>query len=368
MMSESCCEGGPFLSPPEAQSEPWVAGCLDHPRGNVLQVKTAWSRTDGLGHFRARTTSFRMRYRVEPGLYAVGRPNAESPVMVTANYKLSFDCLRRELTGLDAWLLVIDTDGINVWCAAGKGTFSTVEVVNRIRSVGLDQIVSHRRIILPQLGAPGVHAHIIQEATGFRVYFGPVLARDIQAYVNAGFKATTKMRAVRFPLISRLILTPMELNPAFKKLFVPTLVLLAFFGLQKQGILFQDLISPGLPFLFLGLISVLIGALLVPLLLPYTPFRSFALKGLLLSAVLYALGFPLISHALNHNPWLLAAAYLLFPALSSYLALNFTGATTFTNISGVKKELRITIPIYITVAALSGVLIIIYKLTTWGIL
>jgi phosphoglycerol transferase MdoB-like AlkP superfamily enzyme len=176
------------------------------------------------------------------------------------------------------------------------------------------------------------------------------------------------MRAVRFPLISRLILTPMELNPAFKKLFVPTLVLLAFFGLQKQGILFQDLISPGLPFLFLGLISVLIGALLVPLLLPYTPFRSFALKGLLLSAVLYALGFPLISHALNHNPWLLAAAYLLFPALSSYLALNFTGATTFTNISGVKKELRITIPIYITVAALSGVLIIIYKLTTWGIL
>jgi len=368
-MTETCCgEGTSFLSPQASQNEAWAADCFDHPRGKVIQVKTEWSRADHFGHIRARATSFRMRYRIEPGLYAVGRPDAESPVMVSANYKLSFDCLRRQLTGLDAWLLVIDTDGINVWCAAGKGTFGTVEIVTRIRSVELGTIVSHRRIILPQLGAPGVHAHIIQESTDFRVFFGPVRARDIKAYIQAGFQATPEMRTVRFPLLSRLILAPMELNPAFKKLFFPSLVLLAFFGLQKQGILFQDLIFPGLSFLFLELISVLIGALLVPLLLPYTPVRSFALKGLLLSAVLFALGFPMISPALHHNPWLLAAAYLLFPALSSYLALNFTGATTFTNISGVKKELRISIPIYITAAAVSAVLIIFYKLTTWGVL
>jgi len=368
-MTETCCgEGTPFLSPQASQNEAWVAGCFDHPRGKVIQVKTEWSRADRMGRFRARTTSFRMRYRIEPGLYAVGRPDPESPVMVTANYKLSFDCLRRELNGLDAWLLVIDTDGINVWCAAGKGTFGTVEIIKRIRSVELGKIVSHRRIILPQLGAPGVHAHIIQEATGFRVFFGPVQARDIKAYLQGGFQATHEMRTVRFPLLSRLILTLMELNPAFKKLFVPSLVLLAFFGLQKQGILFQDVWSPGLPFLFLGLLSVHIGAFLVPLFLPYIPFRSFALKGLLLSAVLFALGFPIISPALHHNLWLLSAAYLLFPALSSYLALNFTGATTFTNISGVKKELRISIPIYITAAAASTVLIIFYKLTTWGML
>ncbi len=368
MTTESCCGGAPFLSPPEAQSEPWVADCLDHPQGKVLQVKTEWSRADRIGRFRARTTSLRMRYRIEPGLYAVGRPHAESPVMVTANYKLSFDSLRRELAGLNAWILVIDTDGINVWCAAGKGTFGTVEIVKRIRSVELGKIVSHRRIILPQLGAPGVHAHIIQESTDFRVFFGPVRARDIKAYIQAGFQATPEMRAVRFPLLSRLILTPMELNPAFKKLFVPSLVLLAFFGLQRQGILFQDLIFLGLPFLFLGLVSVLIGALLVPLFLPYIPFRSFALKGLLFSTIMFALGFPLIYPALHHNPWLLAAAYLLFPALSSYLALNLTGATTFTNISGVKKELRISIPIYIAAVSISGVLLILYKLTTWGML
>jgi hypothetical protein len=309
-----------------------------------------------------------MRYRIEPGLYAVGRPHADSPVLVSANYKLSFDSLRRELAGLDAWLLVVDTDGINVWCAAGKGTFSTVEIVNRIRSLELDKIVTHRRIILPQLGAPGVHAHIIQETTGFRVYFGPVQARDIKAFLQAGLKATPKMRTVRLPLLSRLVLTPMELNPAFMKLWVPSLILLALFGLQKQGILFQNVWSPGLPFLFLGLISVLTGALIVPLLLPYIPFRSFALKGLLFSTIIFVLGFPWIASYLQHNPWLLAAAYLLFPALSSYLALNFTGATTFTNISGVKKELRISIPIYIAAAAVSGILLIVYKLTAWRVL
>jgi CO dehydrogenase/acetyl-CoA synthase gamma subunit (corrinoid Fe-S protein) len=76
----------------------------------------------------------RHRYRIEPGLYAVGTPGSDSPVLVTANYKMSFDALRRELGGLDAWILVLETDGINVWCAAGKGTFGTEEVPPPARS------------------------------------------------------------------------------------------------------------------------------------------------------------------------------------------------------------------------------------------
>ena len=50
-----------------------------------------------------------MRYSVAPGLYAVGAPDRESDVLVTANYKLSFDTLRRELKGFNAWVLVLDT-------------------------------------------------------------------------------------------------------------------------------------------------------------------------------------------------------------------------------------------------------------------
>ena len=93
---------------------------------------------------------------MEPGLYALGAPAPDSPVFVSANYTLSFDALRSALRGIDGYLLVLDTKGINVWCAAGKGTFGTDELVARIEATRLAEVVRHRRLILPQLGAPGV--------------------------------------------------------------------------------------------------------------------------------------------------------------------------------------------------------------------
>jgi CO dehydrogenase/acetyl-CoA synthase gamma subunit (corrinoid Fe-S protein) len=107
-----------------------------------------------------------MRYTVEPGIYAIGEPTAESPVFVSANYRLSFNRLRSGLAGRDGWILVLDTKGINVWCAAGKGTFGTEELVNRIETVGLGGIVAHRKLIVPQLGAPGISAHEVKQQSG----------------------------------------------------------------------------------------------------------------------------------------------------------------------------------------------------------
>ncbi len=63
---------------------------------------------------------------------------------------------------------------MNVWCAAGKGTFGTKELVNRIRLASLDKIVDHKRIILPQLGAVGVAAYQVKESSGYTVIYGPV--------------------------------------------------------------------------------------------------------------------------------------------------------------------------------------------------
>ena len=111
-----------------------------------------------------------MRYRVDPGLYSLGSPTAEAKVFVTANYKLSFDHLRKGLNGLDAWILVLDTKGINVWCAAGKGTFGTDELVRRIGSEKLTEKVSHKNLIVPQLGAPGLL--VTNELGDIRLYGG----------------------------------------------------------------------------------------------------------------------------------------------------------------------------------------------------
>jgi hypothetical protein len=273
------------------------------------------------------------------------------------------------LKGQNAWVLVLDTKGINVWCAAGKGTFGTDELIRLISITKLDRIVDHRRIIVPQLGAPGISAHKVKKASGFKVCYGPVRAEDIGAYIAAGYEATREMRTVTFPLIDRLILTPLEINPAMKK-YYPwyALMILAVFGLQPGGIVFRDALGGGLPFLVLGLVSVLAGALLTPVLLPFIPFRSFAVKGWIIGILSIFLSTKFIAMIGHLNTVLLSFAYLFFPLASSYIALQFTGATTFTGMSGVKKELKISIPLYILGIVVSLILLLFYKLDEWRLI
>ena len=113
---------------------------MDTPAGFVPRVRTRLSFRDRAGTVSTRIGIGRYNYKVVPGLYGVGNPGADSPVLVTANYKLTFDALRKELGGIDAWILVADTRGINVWCAAGKGLFSTDEVVRRVKASRLTDV------------------------------------------------------------------------------------------------------------------------------------------------------------------------------------------------------------------------------------
>jgi hypothetical protein len=125
-----CCGGGGALSAyPGKQS--WVIGEQSTSAGSVPKIATQLTQSDRLGHWKVRWGIGRMRYAIAPGLYAVGNPSPDSPVFVSANFKMSFDLLRAELEGLAGWILVLDTKGINVWCAAGKGTFGTEEIVRR---------------------------------------------------------------------------------------------------------------------------------------------------------------------------------------------------------------------------------------------
>lgn len=274
----------------------------------------------------------RSRYRVAPGLYSVGSPDGGSPVLVTANYKLSFDFLRRELGGLDAWILVLDTRGINVWCAAGKGTFGTGELVNRIRLTNLHERVSHRRLILPQLGAPGVAGFKVKQETGFNALFGPVRASDIREYLDAGMKASPGMRVVTFNLRDRLAVVPTEIVTALRY-FLIVLAGLALWRAIAGGFSARALFMESVP--LLG--ALVVGTVLSPVLLPWIPFRSFALKGWLLG-ILWALA---ISFARGAGAAWTAGNALLLPAISAYLSLNYTGNTTFTSQSGVNREIRL---------------------------
>lgn len=332
----------------------WIDGCVSAPTGDIPRVTTRLRPEDHWGTFKARWGVGRMDYRVPPGLYAVGTPDADSPVLVSANYKMSFDRLRSVLTGRSAWLLVLDTDGINVWCAAGKGTFGTEEIVRCIESTRLPQVVSHRALVVPQLGAPGVSAPEVRKRSGFRVVFGPVDCEHLPAFLDRRLKATPQMRQVRFGLRERAVLIPMELSLGIGYGLFVAAAFLVLGGWSDQGYSLAQMRAMGLPSALAVLGTFLCSFVLGPLLLPWLPGRAFSVKG-------GFLGFPLAAGVLALEPpgWQGAAWLLIVPALSSFLLMNFTGATTFTSLSGVRRELRFALPAQIAVAVAGCVLWII---------
>jgi len=321
--------------------------------GEVERLSTSLSWRDIIGGWKVRWGIGRYSYLVEPGIYAVGEPDERSHVLVTANYKLTLDALRKELGGLDLWILVIDTKGINVWCAAGKGTFGNYELLKVINKVKLKEIVTHSRIILPQLGAPGVAAHVIKKA-GFDVVYGPVRAEDIREFLGNGLVKNDEMREVKFGFRDRLVLAPMEFIPDIKYA-LPFLAVLLVFNRGDVGLTLVNYVP-----LF---ISLLLGSVAVPLLLPYIPFRAFSLKGAALAAV-WSLAFLGISDIfLVQDSILVKTAYILFMMfISSYTALQFTGSSTYTSLSGTTKETIASMVAGAVLCAAGVVLLIAYRM------
>lgn len=289
---------------------------------------------DRLGRWLVRWSVGRGRYRVEPGLYRIGEPGAESPVLVTANYKLTFDTLRAELGGIDAWILVLETRGVNVWCAAGKGTFGTCELVRRIEESRLGEVVAHRKLVVPQLGATGIAVHEVKSRSGFRVVYGPIRAADLPEFLGDRMRATEAMRRVTFTLGERAELVGVELVTALKW-GLPVLLL----ALLLAG---TDWTFARLGTLLPVVAGLLAGSVLVPILLPWVPGRAFSLKGALMGALV--VGLVLALTPASHSVLGGAQLFLFGTALASFFAMQFTGATTFTSPSGVEWEMRRALP------------------------
>jgi len=353
--NSSCCAGPATLDtlPSIEELEPeYVTGWISRGSARIPQVATRLTRRDLLDSWNLRWRLGRPVRRVPPGLYAVGNPGETSPVLVSANYKMSFDHLRSALSGLDAWVLVIETAGINVWCSAGKGTFNAREIHRRITETRLQDIVTHRTLVLPQLSAPGVDSNELSRLSGFRAVFGPVKAADIPGFLRAGMRATPEMRRVRFGFWERVVLTPVEVVGIRKWASIGFLVLLAATWLRERpvspgGVLYGALLG-AIP--YAG--AVLVGSVVVPALLPYVPGRALSFKGALLG-LLWALVY--VTRTYPEVDWVASTPYILvLPAISSFLALNFTGSTTYTSLSGVLEEMRVALPSMIVAVVLGA--------------
>lgn len=357
----ACC--GPPAGPPSSPRErpgyrlcSFVDGFVHTPVGDVPQVKTTLEHSDWLGTFWMRLGFGRDDYKVAPGLYAVGRPDDQSPVLVTANYKLSFDHVRRSLADVNVWILVLDTRGINVWCAAGKGTFGTQELVYRVQHTKLDQVVQHRRLILPQLGATGVAGHEVKKGCGFEVLWGPVRASDIKVFLDGGQKTVDAMRRVTFSFIERLVLVPVEITLLRKYLLWTLAAIVLLSGVGPHIFSISAAWHRGLWALLATVTGIFTGCAIVPLLLPWIPGRTFALKGAIAGILLSGMVMIGLRVPAPFTVGSIIALVLLSTSLSSFLAMNFTGSTPFTSPSGVEKEMRRFIPFQLSAIVVAVVL------------
>jgi hypothetical protein len=294
---------------------------------------------DRVGEIKVRCGMGRYKYYFPTGLYLIGKVKAGLPVIVTSNYKLTLDKLRSRLKSEGYWLLVLDTKGINVWCAAGKGTFSTEELVYQLTKWQLKSTLDISSVIVPQLGASRMAPAIVKRLTGIRVDYGPIRAEDLDAYLANDRVANENMRQVQFNWKDRLVLTPLELIQNFKYILpaYPVFVLWHYFASGYT----LNLTIPFLQFLPLIMMNLL-GSVLFPLMLPFLPTRGFSSRGIILalpvSLLLLANSslFYLGGGLLGMFSWL-----LIYLAYTGFVALNFTGSTTFTSLSGVSFEVKL---------------------------
>ncbi len=242
--------------------------------------------------------SFRLiPFPTETGLRVFGRPDENSPVLVTANFDLTVKRVEKYLKNLDCYLLVAPTKGINVWCAAGGDSFNARSVISVIRTSRISRRVKHRELILPQLAAPGVDLKLVAKETGWRCEFGPVYAKDLPEYVKNGFKKNEAMRRVTFGLKDRL-------DVGFGCTFIGYLIVAALF-------LISQLISGISYFLEFNLIFWSLLFFMYTL-YPYTPGQT-GWRKILSWEIFIALG-------------LTAYLFISWQSLSTYVIGLFVGA------------------------------------------
>lgn len=175
-------------------------------------------------------------FACKTGLIKIGNPDRNSPVFITCNYCLTVARVKRALKGIDCYLLVANSRGINVWCASAGGHFTNHSVISVLKTSGIEGFVSHRKVILPQLAGTGVEAQVIRKKTGWKVIWGPVYAKDISFFVENKLKKLTEMREVRFPLSERI---EMSIAVSFSISVVLALIVFTFWQEAVLPIILQ---------------------------------------------------------------------------------------------------------------------------------
>ena len=126
--------------------------------------------------------------QMNPGLYRVGTPAKDAPVLVTVNFSLTFFTLQGylEVSRVPCFMLIVDTEGLSVLTAVAAGKFNEALVRDSIKKFNVENEVSHKILIIPGYAAP--LSGRIEEATGWKVMVGPRDAAEIGEYLTEEWK------------------------------------------------------------------------------------------------------------------------------------------------------------------------------------
>jgi len=280
---------------------------------------------------------------IEPGIYESGTPNEKSPIIVTANYEFTYIKVMRDLQGVDAWVLCVDSNGINVWCAARGNDFGNPQLLEAINATDLHTITEKKTLILPQLSAGGVAIPQLpkkSEKFPFRIQYGPVWSKDLPKYLEERpAKKPESMKLAKFTLSHRARAGLTHITFLFRKIFVYPLVLLVILFLTLG--IFMD-VSSNYQWLLELCLAIVIANGIIFLSLPISGFTTCFVKKGLFYGLISGLVLSYLSWLLHNSIILVLLSFLFYYWIAFFSTMSFSGYTMASN----PREIQHAYPIF----------------------
>jgi len=275
------------------------------------------------------------RVPIEPGIYQSGTPNETSPIIVTANYEFTYIKVMRDLKGIDAWVLCLDSNGINVWCAARGNDFGNNQLLEAVEATEIKNLTKEKILLLPQLSAGGVAIPQLpnkSEKFPFKIKYGPVWSQHIPQFIeDKPVRKPKIMKLAKFTLFYRIRAGITHTTFLFRKLFLLPLIALIILFLAINW--FNKL-------WWIGEITlwILLANLNIILLFPLSKFtRRFIFKGIFfgtINIILFGSLSYLIHNSINYTLWHICFYFW----ITFFSTMSFSGYTMATSPREIQEE------------------------------
>jgi hypothetical protein len=275
---------------------------------------------------------------IDPGLYKSGNPDENSPIIVTANYEFTFIKVMRDLKGLDAWVLCVDSNGINVWCAARGNDFGNNQLIEAVEATALNSITKRKSLFLPQLSAGGVAAPDLYKQSPkfpFKIVYGPVWSKDLPEFIkNRPPRKPEKMKLAKFTLKHRFRGFITHTTFLLRKIFALPLIAVFFVSLVLNLFgLFDKLWWSGEILMW-----ILISNGLITFLFPISKFtHRFIYKGIFFG-VLNAIALGVLTYFLHGSILYILLSTSFFFWVSFFSTMSLSGYTMATSPREIQEE------------------------------